>query len=329
MTNFGDQVFQFGGTPVGSIETLGMGHVYYVMQTANPNYVEFAANRTKQYNDDGSDLLHTTIQSALNATKTERNDYVIVMPDNDDYNVTAAVTMSKRNVHLLAPGGLGAAVGASNAVRFDQETADTAHLTLTGDSCEIAGLWFKATGASTHLSTTGRICVPTASTGQVANIHHNYFFMNLSGADNAPAINYYNGGSGNYSNIHHNRFQYMTPSTTSTYGCYISSANSNFEYNSMLVQNGCTVTNGVRMNGAGGSISYNSFYASIAGGGLSAGAFGAAILMTGNDTTACVGNRGAVGTGTLINGGTADTSWCDNRSAVNGGVLCVDQDIDA
>jgi len=308
---------------------LGVGNIYYVCQTTNSTVYADLQKKigTLQYSD-GSSALHTTIQSALDATVGNRNDYVIVTPDNTDYDLTAALTMSKRNVHLLCPAGI-SGLGASNAARIDQNTADTATITLTGDSCEIAGFWFKSTGNSTLLSTTGHICVPTASTGQAANIHHNYFFMDGSGSDNAPAINYYNGGSGNYGNIHHNRFQFMTPSTTFSYGVYLSSANSIFEFNEILVQNGCTVTWGVRMNGAGGAINYNTFIASRAGGGLSAGAFGGAILIDTNDTTGAVGNKGAVGSGTLIEGGTADTSWCDNRSGVNGGATTCDQDADA
>jgi len=329
MTTFGDQLFQFGGVPVGSIDTMGIGQVYYVCQTTSPLYATAAISRKQGQYNDGSMRLHTTIQSALDATVSERNDYVIVLPDNDDYDLTAALTMTKRNVHLIGPGGVNGGIGSSNAVRVDQNTTNTPIITLTGDSCEITGFWFKSTGNSTLLATTGYINVPTVSTGQAANIHHNYFFMDGSGADNAPAICYYNGGSGNYSNVHHNRFQFMTPSTTFAYGVYLNSSNTSFEYNSMLVQNGCTVNTGVRVGGAGGICSNNDFYASKSGGGLSAGAFGTAILISGSDTTACIGNRGAVGTGTMIQGGTADTSWCDNRSAVNGGVLCVDQDIDA
>lgn len=305
----------------------GVGNVYYVIQSTNDAYTRFVEEYQGTYSD-GTSIVHTTIQAALDACTTERNDYVIVMPDAADYDLTAALTMSKRNVHLICPAGI-SGLGASNAARIDQNTADLATITLTGDSCEIAGFWFKSTANATLLATSGTICVPTASTGQAANIHHNYFFMDGSGADNAPAINYYNGGSGNYSQIHHNRFHFMTPSTTFSYGVYLSSANSCFEHNSMLVQNGCTVTWGVRMNGSGGIISYNDFYASRAGGGLSAGAFGGAILIDTNDTTSAIGNRGAVGTGTFIQGGTADTSWCDNRSGVDGGLVPVDQDIDA
>ncbi len=305
----------------------GMGNVYYVMQAANPNYSAFISAYQGNY-PDGSAVVHTTIQSALNATVTERNDYVIVMPDNDDYDITAALTMTKRNVHLICPAGIGAEVGSSNAARIHQNTANTEIIILSSlaDGCEIAGFWFKAVTTQT---TAYNISVPSASTGQCSNIHHNTFNVTVSGATDAGAISFGAGGSGNYSNIHHNRFYFSGNGATGAYGVYMATTQSIFAYNDMHVLNGATLTVGVRCAGVGSIIKYNNFFAHRATTGIAAGAFGAAIILEDNaDGTCVIGNRGAVATGTLIQGGTADTTFCDNRSAVDGGLVPVDQNID-
>jgi len=326
---FPDGLFQYGGVPVGSVDSLAIGHVYYVMQTTNPNYVEFSSTHTRAYNDDGSWMLHNTIQSALDVTKTERNDYVIVMPDNDDYDLTAALTMTKRNVHLICPAGIGPEAGSTNAARIHQNTANTEIIILSSaaDGCEIAGFWFKLVTTQTS---TFNISVPSASTGQCSNIHHNTFNVTCSGSTGGGAIGLEAGGSGNYSNIHHNRFYFTGNGATATYGVYLATTQSVFAYNDTHVINGATVTYGVRCNGVGSIVKYNNFYAHPASVGIAASAFGAAIYVDAtNDSTCVIGNRGAVITGTMIDGGTADTMFCDNRSAVNGGVLCVDNGIDA
>lgn len=325
--------FQHGissfGVPLPNGGDMTIGNVYFVCQnSAKSWYANWESARIGGY-DDGSDRLHTTIANALSATATERNDYVIVMPDADEYDLTATLTMNKANVHLLCPGGMHGEMGANNSGVLDMNTTDTATITLTGANCEIAGFKFNRTSASTLLSTTGDVCVPTANTGHAMEIHHNTFEGPLSGSDNAAWICCYNGGSGNRCSIHHNIFRAVNPSTSMSYGVYLSTAYGTFINNLMIVQNGVTITWGVRMNGSGGIIAYNTFAAIRAGAGLSAGSFTGAMLIDTNDQTAVIGNRGAVGTGTLIDGGTADTSWCDNRSGVNGGVLCVDQDIDA
>ncbi len=308
---------------------IGIGNVYYVVKTDEAYYSQFVNDYNVQYSDGSFAVCPDTgtgIQDALDKCVSNRNDYVILMPSATHYDITSALTMSKRSVHLICPAGLGMETGAGNAILIHQNTANTNIITLSGDSCEIAGIWFR-----TFTSTTASVIeVPTVSTGQNANIHHNTFNQTLSGATNGFMISFSVGGSGNYSNVHHNRFWTSGSGLTGTYGVYMATTQSVFAYNDMHVINGATLTAGVRCAGVGSVIKYNNFYAHRATTGISASAFGAAISVEDNaDSTCVVGNRGSVGSGTLAQGGTNDTTFCDNRSGVAGGNTCIDTDVDA
>src|SRR3990170_8432286 len=90
----------------GSFFGLGLGNVYYVIQTTNGDYTRFVRDMQFTY-PDGTSSVYSSIQTALDACIDERNDYVVVMPDTADYDVGATLTMSKANVHLVCPAGLG------------------------------------------------------------------------------------------------------------------------------------------------------------------------------------------------------------------------------
>ena len=147
---------------------------------------------------------------------------------------------------------------------------------------------------------------------------------------NGCSISFSAGGSGNYSNVHHNRFWVTGNGLTLTICVRMITTQSVFAFNDMHAINGATIAIGVECVGVGSVIKYNNFYAHPSSVGIAASAFTAAIAVDAtNDSTCVVGNRGAVGTGCLTSGGTADTMFCDNRSALNGGNVCVDQDVDA
>jgi hypothetical protein len=327
---------QFPGFKLGAEFLSPPGNIYYVIQTTEAHYAQFIKDYQETYSDGSravyphtaTDSVVTTngLQNALNACVANRNDYVIIMPSASHYNILAALTMSKRSVHLICPAGLGMEAGASNAALIHQNTANTNIITLTGDSCEIAGIWFR-----TFTSTTASVIeIPTVSTGQNANIHHNTFNQTLSGATNGCMISFSVGGSGNYSNVHHNRFWTTGAGLTGTCGVYMATTQSVFAYNDMHTINGATLAIGVRCAGVGSVIKYNNFFAHRASvGGISASLFTAAIYVADDDDSTCVlGNRGSVGSGCLTAGGTTDVTFCDNRSAVNGGVLPVDTDVE-
>lgn len=327
MTTFGDMVRQFGGIPVGGVEALGMGHVYYVMQTTNANYAEFAAKHTRQYKDDGSSMLHNTIQSALDATKSERNDYVIVTPDAGKYNLTTALTMSKRNVHLICPAGLGRTCGATKAATIQQDTADTSIFTLTGRGCEIAGFIFinapSTTGPSAIYSNEGYVATYDDAGAGSSHIHHNLFWMYLSAGANPPMI----AGVTNswaWSRIERNEFLiYAGGQTIATIINLGDSATGvKVDYNECTISDGATATIGFNVTAVKGSCSYNTLNESYGEGAGSQGNFGAAINI--GIMTAAVGNRGAVYTDHFLSGGTDERTFCDNRDATAGGDVTVE-----
>jgi len=115
---------------------LGFGNVYYVCQSTNTlPYADLVKKYGGRQYDDDSYILHTTIQSALDATVANRNDYVIVVPDPSDYDITAALTMSKARTHLICPAGLGYNGMPPNMVRIHQNTASTAWITVSAEQC--------------------------------------------------------------------------------------------------------------------------------------------------------------------------------------------------
>lgn len=150
--NFGSAGPYWNGQSM--LGAMGVGNVYHVV---NNKDTAFAAEMVKKFKgsryQDGShvlyvhDALNTTItynalQAALDATLACRNDYVVVWPSGSDYDIAAALTMSKKSVHFVCPAGIGAGITA-NAVRIHQNTAATDCIISTADSIEIAGFFFK------------------------------------------------------------------------------------------------------------------------------------------------------------------------------------------
>ena len=118
------------------------GNVYWIKQSAASEYNAFKREYNVNYTD-GSEAVQITIQAGLDATTANKDDYVLVTPDNSDYDSTAALTMSKARVHLIAPAGLGHQGFPSNAIRMHQNTASTDCITVSADTVEIAGFFFK------------------------------------------------------------------------------------------------------------------------------------------------------------------------------------------
>ena len=129
MTMVLDGLYQRGGQPVGPIS---VGNIYYIYDTNSTSSAAYINKRFsgQTYDDDGSELLHKHtatstpvvtadgFTSALAATVSGRNDYVVVLPTEDifhDYYIDALLTMSKKAVHLVCPAGMGPEVGAAGA----------------------------------------------------------------------------------------------------------------------------------------------------------------------------------------------------------------------
>lgn len=294
---------------------LGVGHVYRVIKSSEPYYDQFIREHqgyypdgsAKVYPDDGSG---DGIQAALDATVEGRNDYVIVQPSNSDYDLTAALTLSKKCVHLICPAGLGLERGATNACRLEQTTAATEIFIVSDASIEIAGFYLK------HYQNVTAIQLETGL-AYSPNIHHNNIAMNTSSTTCEPLING-TGDGGAYGDIHHN-WIYASGGNDTTVAAIIaieaSATMAKVNYNEITIGDGMTATVGIRNLATKGMVAYNMF-----GGAGDDGSYTHCIQVSawGN----AIGNRSScAGAGVIVVGGTDEFSFSDNMNSVGGGAI--------
>lgn len=287
---------------------LGIGNVYYVCKSDESYYAQFVDDRQGEYSD-GSMIVHTTIQSALDATVECRNDYVLVQPSNSDYDLTAALTMSKKSVHLLCTAGLGYDIGANNSCRIEQTTDSCAIIEVSDAAVEIAGFYLKPYYGQSHIT--------LAATSYAPNIHHNTFVLKWeSGGANKPAI----AGTGDacaWGGIERNWFVSQAGDDQT---CPVivdikaSATAARFNHNEMTLGDGNTATIGISNAATKGTVNFNLF--NNAGSDatwthcISLGSYGSAI-----------GNRGTVADSILVTGGEAGVSLSDNMNGASGGAI--------
>jgi hypothetical protein len=313
-----------------ALSGLGAGNIYYVIKETASYYGQFFDDYNVVYSDGSSSvcsdkggvvgtsanaLLNTGIQDALNKCVDSRNDYVIVMPSASDYDIGAALTLTKKAVHLLCPAGLGNDVGATNAARIHQCTAATPVMTLSNASIEVAGFYFK--------NYTKVTAVEFAQNAYAPNFHNNTFSMTYDGTTGEPLIdnevtgNTINDG-GSWGSIERNWF---VSNTTATSIALLVNLHSNataarFKYNELTIGDGCTCTLGVYVGGVKGACDFNVFHS---GGGASGGAFTHCISVDASGSA--FGNRGAGADGIIVTGGTANLSFSDNMNSASGGAV--------
>jgi len=185
----------------------GVGHIYYVIKKNEAFYADFLTTHQFKYSD-GSNAVYNDIQSALNACVAARNDYVIVMPSASDYDISATLTIAKRNVHLICPAGLGFNGMGSNAARIHQNAAYP-HITITGDDVEVAGLFLKS-DATARTPVTGQINL--SGTRWHTNIHDNFFGISATAASGSYGI--LAAGASSHFSIWNNYFTNYNPGET-------------------------------------------------------------------------------------------------------------------
>lgn len=300
------------------------GNVYYVMQTTNTLYTAFANAHAGKYRD-GSAILHSDIQSALDATVANRGDYVIVMPDSADYDITATLTMTKARTHLIAAGGSGWGGMQGNMVRLHMNTASTDFITVTGDCVEIAGFFFKqdATSRDDIIYLSGTRWTPW--------IHDNFFGMSATASTSKYGI--YGDGAVSHFVIERNYFTNYNPGvvsgTNNDVAGFIgltsaSSTRGVIQDNIMISGANTTVAKAIYVTGYGIIIRNNHIHQNAAFGGSDAGAITVGIdasgdcalirnTFTGMNEAACIANA------------TADANCALNYDGYNGGTV-VDQD---
>jgi hypothetical protein len=311
----------------GTFPSFGYGNVYYVCQAANTiPYRDLSLKFGGQTYSDGSQILHTTIAAALTATVANRNDYVIVVPDSSDYDVTATLTMDKARTHLMAPAGIGWGGITGNSVRIHMNTAATDTITVSADNTEIAGFFFKHDASSTSGNT-----ITYSGTRWCANVHDNFFGMYATAATNNYGI--YAAGAMNHYAIYNNYFTNYSPGlntgSNNTILAFIgitsgSSTRGVIRNNIMLTGVNTTVAAAINDAGTGTVIMDNLLYENTANGGNDAGILTLGI-STGTDALVV---RNLIGMATAnaanaVSGGSANTSYILNYEGTSGGTLAV------
>lgn len=297
---------------------LGKGNIYRVIKASEAFYDQFIDDFQFEYGD-GSLAVHTDdgsgdgIQSALDACVANRNDYVIVQPSQDDYDLTVALTMSKKAVHLLCPAGFSYAIGANNACRLHQ-TGSAPVIEVSDSAIEIAGFYFK------NKAVEGGIIISNTSYG--LNIHNNFWAMNLSTSTNEPMIGPLlsnSGDAGAWSTIENNFIQ-STNGASATIAAIIKF---NSDATGVRVINNHigigdgnnTATVGILNFAVKGMTNDNDFFAYQTASG--AGVFTHCVQI--HASGVAYGNRGNVADGKIIVGGTAGLSFIKNFNSVSGG----------
>jgi len=290
----------------------GVGNVYHVAQTTNTAVYNHIMQFDRTY-EDGSQLVHTTIASALSATVECRNDYVIVWPDDSDYDLTAALVLDKKSVHLIAPSGMGYDRGATNAVRIEQTTAATAVMAISDASIEVAGFYLKPYIGCSHIT--------LAATSYAPNIHHNTFVLKWT-TSNAAAI-LCSGDAGAWGSVAESNWFISQAGDDQTCGVIVDvpapATGARVCNNDFFIGDGNTATIAIRNLATKGTTKGNDFMVAAGDGTITTcvvqGAWGNAF-----------GNRGAVGADALIDGGTDDISAVQNYNSLAGGTIADDLD---
>jgi hypothetical protein len=322
IANFNYGIASFGVPVFGS---MGVGNVYMVCQTADTDvFTQFTKRYGKNRFSDGTWMLNpfigtgaiaaTTngIQTALDSCVTNRNDYVVVAPSDTNYGLDAVLTMSKKAVHLVCPAGMGRDFPVGNSARIKQLTGANAVIAITNQAVEVAGFYLKN---YTALST-----ITLSTLALSPNIHTNMFNLVWSGAQ-APAIAGTLAG-GAWGSIDHN-WLISESGTSATCAVVIDiiaqATGARVCHNEMTIGDSNTATIGISNQAVKGHTDFNIFSES---GGATVGTIAACISVPTYE--AAIGNRGAVATGHMFAGGTANRSFCDNRDAQAGGATPVE-----
>ena len=292
---------------------LGVGNVYRVIKSTEAYYAQFIEDHQYEHSD-GSVAVHTTIQSALDATVANRNDYVVVQPSQADYDITVALTLSKKGVHLVSGFGGFYSRGCGNAVRIHQ-TGAFPIMEVSNSAIEIAGFYLK------NYPSKGGIIISNSSYG--LNIHHNYWAMNLNSATNepmlGPLIANTSGDAGAWSTYQSNFFQSQAGASATIAAIIRFNAQATgvriVENDLLIGDTDNTATVGILNGSVKGITSDNNFYAAQTASG--AGVFTHCVV---SHASGCAyGNRGNVGDSALVLGGTNELSHILNFNSVAGG----------
>lgn len=298
----------------------GVGNVYYVIKASESHFSQIY-NKYQQTYEDGSVAVHADdgagsgIISALAATVECRNDHVVIFPSDSDYDLTAALVMDKKAVHLTCPAGLGYTIGANNAVRLHQ-TGAFPIFELEDAAIEIAGFYLK------NYATKGGIILNNNVTYGL-NVHNNYFAMNLNGATNepmfGPLIANTAGAAGAWSTIERNFFQSQAGANATIAAIIRTNSpatGARICWNELQIGDTNNIaTRGILNNSVKGITNNNKLMAAQTSSGVGVFTKGIQIHPSGS----AIENKGAVAAGDLVVGGTDEVSFVDNSDGAGGG----------
>lgn len=136
-----DPFTSFGGKidPLSEIRNAGIitnGSVFWVKSASDVDYTTFK-------DQVGADILRDTPQEAIDKTRNDRNDYVMVVPadSNAVFGLGTALDLNKDRVHMIGVGFNKAKESYSVTLRGTFGTVpDSEVLAVTGDGCELAGV---------------------------------------------------------------------------------------------------------------------------------------------------------------------------------------------
>lgn len=303
---------------------LGAGKVFWVAPANTTLYDQMSS--AIQSDPDGVQRLFSDIQSALDATVANRDDYVLVMASNSDYDLTAALTMSKNRVHLICPQGLGWGGLPGNTARIHQTTATTNMITVTADNVEIAGFFFKGYDGTAHDTPA---IIELSGTRWCSHIHDNFFGIGSTASSNNYGI--YAAGACSHFSIHDNYLTNYAPGlitgTNNDMAAFIaitsaSSTRGIIKNNIMHTGANTTVAVGINNNTAYGITVGNIMVQDVAtGAGADAGSITAGINLAASGMASNNHILGGVAGSAAFTGGTADASCVNNYVALNGGTL--------
>lgn len=306
LTNFKNGIMSLG-VPI--VNPLGIGNVYHVVKSTEAFWGDFDKRRKTTYSD-GTVSLHSTIQAALDCTVEARNDYVIVYPSDSDYDLTAALTMSKKSVHLVCPAGFGYDIGANNSCRIEQTTTALPIIAVSDSAIEIAGFYLKEYYGG--VQTYGHITL--AATSYAPNIHHNSFMLKWMATCAGAIVG--TGDAGAWGKIERNWFVSQAGGAR-TCAAIISIGSSatgaQVNHNQFTIGDTQTATVCIQNLAVKGNTNFNIFGESGGSGVPDGGTITKCIQIHASGNA--IGNIGAVATGQMLTGGTTLHSYAENYGA--------------
>jgi hypothetical protein len=253
------------------------------------------------------------IQAALDACVAGRNDYVLVLPSNNDYDLETKLTMSKRDVHLIGMDYLSnkQECGSNSATKLHMIANDDMIL-LSGGNCEVAGFYLKNYNNQSTIMMSGAVADCT-------HIHHNHFGMYATTTSGVPSIDA-SASSSSFILIEKNTFASVVSDLTFASVINIAGPNTwaKVNYNNFMCGDGNTWTLCIYNASYKGQVIGNDIMAANGGGGATS-TISNCITIGGG---CAFGNRMAVvnTTTTDLNGG-GTYSFVENYNGLSGGTL--------